>query len=1066
MSSNVTENVAAAAGDTTTSDVAGDASVVKSAAQLKKEAKQKAKEEKMRKFNEKKQKQDAMKESAEGKEKKEKKKKEKKEVTVTVYDAKTKPGERKDTVCQLPDSYSPVYVEAAWYEWWEKMGFFKPEYGRECLENVDPKDVFMICIPPPNVTGSLHLGHALTNAIEDALTRWNRMKGKVCLWNPGCDHAGIATQVVVEKRLWREKGLTRHDIGREKFVEEAWKWKNDKGGRIYDQLRKLGSSFDWDRECFTMDPKLSRAVSESFVRLHADGTIYRSNRLINWSCTLKSAISDIEVEKRELPGKTLLSVPGYEDKIEFGVLIEFAYKVENSDEEIVVATTRIETMLGDTAVAVHPEDARYKHLQGKNVIHPFRNEPIPIIADDFVDMNFGTGAVKITPAHDPNDYDCGKRNNLPFLQMIDDEGNITDIGQQFKGMKRFLARKAVLEYLKEMNLYRGTKDNPMVVPICSRSKDIVEPLVKSQWFVNCTEMAAAAVKAVEDGDLEIIPDMHIKTWNQWLKNSRDWCISRQLWWGHRIPAYFVTVNDSSVPRGEDTDNNYWVSATTREEALEKAATRFNVSKEKIQLEQDEDVLDTWFSSGIFPFSIFGWPDQTLDLKTFYPGALLETGHDILFFWVARMVMMSLKLNGVLPFKQVYLHAMVRDAHGRKMSKSLGNVIDPVDVIKGITLEGLHKFLEQGNLDPKEVQRAKDGQKSDYPNGIPECGTDALRFALCAYTAQGRDINLDVMRVLGYRHFCNKMWNATRFATITLGDNFKPKAKFELCGLEGPMDLWILSRLSNAVQVCEVGWPLFDFSSITTAIHHFWQYELCDYYLEYMKPVVQSGDEARVDSVRQVLYTCLDIGLRLISPFMPFISEELFQRLPRRTAGESPSICITRYPETKDCPFSNEKLDTDVEFVQSVIKQIRSLRADYNLVKTKADVYLETSDENVVTLVKEFTDTIKTLTYSSNVKTLINEQPPVGCAMMTVSDKCQIHLMLKGIVDVGKEIGKLEQKKQRLMEQNTKLQETMAKADYESKVPEKVRTTNSEKMLQTENELKKIEEAIRTFKLAE
>ncbi|XP_033121226.1 valine--tRNA ligase-like isoform X2 [Anneissia japonica] len=923
-------NTEPAAGDT--GAVAG-ANEAKSAAQLKKEAKQKAKEEKMKKFNEKKQKQDAMKESSEGKEKK---KKEKKDVAVTTYDVKTPSGEKKDTTCQLPDAYSPVYVEAAWYEWWEKMGFFKPEYGRDSLENVDPNDIFMICIPPPNVTGSLHLGHALTNAIEDALTRWNRMKGKVALWNPGCDHAGIATQVVVEKRLWREKRLTRHDIGREKFLEEAWKWKNEKGGRIYDQLRKIGSSCDWDRECFTMDPKLSRAVSEAFVRMHADGTIYRSNRLINWSCTLKSAISDIEVEKRELPGRTLLFVPGYEEKIEFGVLIEFAYKVENSGEEIVVATTRIETMLGDTAVAVHPEDQRYKQLQGKNVIHPFRNEPIPIIADDFVDMNFGTGAVKITPAHDPNDYDCGKRNNLPFLQMIDDEGYITDVGKQFKGMKRFLARTAVLEALKEKNLYRGTKDNPMLIPICSRSKDIVEPLVKSQWFVDCTEMAAAAVQAVEDGDLEIIPDMHIKTWNQWLKNSRDWCISRQLWWGHRIPAYFVTVDDSSVPPGEDTDNNYWVSATTEEEALEKAAARFKVPKDKIQLRQDDDVLDTWFSSGIFPFSIFGWPDETPDLKTFYPGTLLETGHDIIFFWVARMVMMSLKLNGKLPFKQVYLHAMVRDAHGRKMSKSLGNVIDPVDVIKGITLEGLHKILEQGNLDPKEVQRAKDGQKRDYPNGIPECGTDALRFALCAYTAQGRDINLDVMRVLGYRHFCNKMWNATRFATMTLGEGFTPKAKFELCGLEGPMDRWILSRLASAVQACEIGWPVFDFSSITTSIHHFWLYDLCDYYLEYMKPIVQSGDSARVDAVRQVLYTCLDIGLRLISPFMPFISEELFQRLPRRTEGEPPSICVTRYPDVKECPFSNEKLDSDVEFVQSIIKQIRSLRADYNLVKTKAD----------------------------------------------------------------------------------------------------------------------------------
>ncbi|XP_071489164.1 valine--tRNA ligase-like [Diadema antillarum] len=1038
-----------------TAESGGDQPVQKTAAQLKKEAQKQAKLDKFKKKQEK----QAQQENKGGEGKKGKKKEEKAAIT---YDKNTAPGEKKDVSGAMPNAYSPVYVEAAWYAWWEKEGFFKPEYGGRDLSNLKQEDLFMICIPPPNVTGSLHLGHALTNAVEDALTRWNRMKGKVCLWNPGCDHAGIATQVVVEKKLWREKKLSRHDIGRDKFVKEVWKWKNEKGGRIYDQLRTMGSSLDWDRACFTMDPKLYRAVQECFVRFHQDGTIYRSNRLINWSCTLKSAISDIEVEKRELTGRTYLAVPGYEQKVEFGVLVEFAYKVENSDDELVVATTRIETMLGDTAVCVHPEDERYKHLHGKRVVHPFRNCSLPILCDDFVDMGFGTGAVKITPAHDHTDYQVGKQHNLEFLTVITDEGNISEVGGQFKGMKRFNARRAVLDSLKEKDLYRGTKPNPMVVPICSRSKDIVEPLLKSQWFVNCRDMARQAVEVVENGSLKIVPEMHKKTWYAWLNNIRDWCISRQLWWGHRIPAYFVTINDPSVPEGNDTDNHYWVSALTEEVAKRKAAERFKVTEDKISLKQDEDVLDTWFSSGIFPFSIFGWPDETADLKTFFPGTLLETGHDILFFWVARMVMMSLKLMDVLPFKEVYLHAMVRDAHGRKMSKSLGNVIDPVDVIKGISLEDLHKILETGNLDPREVEKAKKGQKDDYPNGIPECGTDALRFALCAYTAQGRDINLDVLRVQGYRFFCNKMWNATKFAMMALGDDFKPAAKFELSGSETPVDMWILSRLSSAIAVCEEGWPIFDFPAITTAIYAFWLYELCDVYLEYTKPLLQTPDDPRLATVRQILYTCLDAGLRLISPFMPFISEELFQRLPRRTAQAPPSIGITPYPETKDFTWRNESLEKDMEFVQSIINKARSLRSDYQLTKQKAELYLKCSDQDIATLLSPYADTVKTLTTSSAVNLLVGDTPPSGCAMATVSDKCEVHMLLKGLVDPSKEIAKLEQRKTNLTNQRDRLQKAMEVEGYETKVPEKVRQANSEKLSQTMNEMDTLEEAIRMF----
>lgn len=657
---------------------------------------------------------------------------------------------------------------------------------------LSPKGHFVMVIPPPNVTGSLHLGHALTNSIEDAITRWHRMKGKSALWVPGCDHAGIATQVVVEKKLWREEKISRHDIGREKFIEKVWEWKESKGGRIYHQLKRLGSSMDWNRVSFTMDPKLCKAVTAAFCQLHERKLIYRDKRLVNWSTSLKSAISDIEVDKVEIPGRTFLSIPGYQDKVEFGVLVSFAYQVEDTNEEIVVATTRIETMLGDTAVAIHPKDTRYTHLHGKFVKHPFVNRRLPIVLDEFVDMNFGTGAVKITPAHDPNDYEVGKRHDLPFITIFSDDGFIIGDYGKFTGMKRFDARKAVLTALKELNLYKETQNNPMVVPICSRSKDIVEPLIKPQWYVKCTEMAINASEAVKNGELKIIPESQTKIWYHWMEGIRDWCISRQLWWGHRIPAYLIKFNNPSDAPKDLPEEETWIVAGNLDEAFEKAEKKFNLSRDKFSLHQDEDVLDTWFSSGLFPFSVFGWPDQTEDLKLFYPTSLLETGHDILFFWVARMVFFGQTLLGKLPFKEVFLHPMVRDAHGRKMSKSLGNVIDPMDVINGISLEGLNQQLYDSNLDPKEIDKAKAGQKQDFPNGIPECGTDAMRFALCSYLTQARDINLDILRVQGYRFFCNKLWNATKFALLYFESGQKYSILDQLVRIFSTLKLYLLT----------------------------------------------------------------------------------------------------------------------------------------------------------------------------------------------------------------------------------------------------------------------------------
>ncbi|XP_039752970.1 valine--tRNA ligase isoform X2 [Pararge aegeria] len=1025
-------------------DPMGDQLQEKTAKQLEKEAKKAAKLEKLKAKLDKKSTTPAV-----PKDKPEKKVKETKESA--VYTANTAAGEKKDISDAMPDAYSPLYVEAAWYSWWEKQGFFKPEYGKKSVLEPNPKGSFVMVIPPPNVTGSLHLGHALTNAVEDAITRWHRMNGRTTLWNPGCDHAGIATQVVVEKKLWREEKKTRHELGREDFIKRVWDWKNEKGCRIYEQLRSLGSSLDWSRVRFTMDPSMCRAVNEAFIRLHDMGDIYRANRLVNWSCTLKSAISDIEVDKMELTGRTLIAIPGYDSKVEFGVIVHFAYRVEDSDEELVVATTRVETMLADVAVAVHPKDTRYTHLVGRNLVHPILKRKLPVIADEYVDMNFGTGAVKISTAHDHNDYEIANRHNLPFITIFDDEGRMLDNCGPFAGKKRFDVRREIIKTLDQAKLYKETKEHAMVIPLCSRSKDVVEPMLKPQWYIRCSNMAAEAVKAVKTGELKIIPDVHEKTWYHWMEGIRDWCISRQLWWGHRIPAYRVTL-----PASEKEE--LWVSAHTEEEALSKAATKFGVAAEDIKLFRDEDVLDTWFSSGLFPFAIFGWPDNTDDLQAFYPGNLLETGHDILFFWVARMVFFGQRLLGKLPFKEIYLHPMVRDAHGRKMSKSLGNVIDPVDVVRGITLEQLHAQLLESNLDPREIEKAKQGQKQDYPNGIPECGTDALRFALCAMT-QGRDLNLDIQRVQGYRFFCNKLWNAAKFALMYFpaDTSYKVHEPTLPPGLSS-VDRWMLSKLALAVQKVNQGFQNYEFPSATTHCYNLWLYDLCDVYLEYLKPVFAQGSEDQKSAARRTLYTTLEYGLKLLSPFMPFITEELYQRLPRQDTS-CPSICIAEYPTESDTPWRSEDLEANVETALKIVHLIRSTRSEYNLTnKQKTTAHLVTSGDQLE--IRELFHKLQSLANSE----LSEEHPPSGCSILTVSDKIEVHLVLKGLIDPQKEITKLDKKKETLSQTINKLQQAISAEDYTTKVPVEVQKLNSEKLTQSQGEMERLQAAIETLKL--
>lgn len=947
---------------------------------------------------------------------------------------KTPKGEKKMLDDAMAPTYHPKAVEAAWYEWWEKKGFFHAD--AKDMEGKGPEDAFIMVIPPPNVTGSLHLGHALMCAVEDALARFHRMHGKVTMWLPGVDHAGIATQAVVEKQLKRDHGIDRHALGRDEFVKQVWDWKNEYGGKIVHQLRKIGSSLDWEREEFTMSDKLNNAVKEAFVRFYDDGLIYRDTRLVNWSSTLHTAISDIEVDNIEIGAFTKRKVPGHEEEIEFGVLTKFAYKVEDLDEELIVATTRLETMLGDTAVAVHPDDPRYQHLIGKNLIHPFADRKLPIISDpELVDMSFGTGAVKVTPAHDPNDFACGRRNKLPEVTIMNLDGDINEKGGKFCGMKRYVARVEVEKALKELNLLRGKESNAMSLPVCSRSGDIVEPLLIPQWWVNCKDLAKRSADAVRNSDLEIVPPQFQDTWFRWLDNIRDWCISRQLWWGHRVPAYEATAKGS-------TSESIWVVGRTEDEALERAAEKLGAQKDAIELKQDEDVLDTWFSSGLFPFSVFGWPEKTQDLKAFYPTTLLETGHDILFFWVARMVMMGIGLTGKLPFKTVLLHSLVRDKKGRKMSKSLGNVIDPLEVINGATLQALSEKIRKSNLPPKEVERAIADQKEDYPGGIPECGADALRIGLLAYMTQGGDINLDVARVIGYRNFCNKLWNATKFALGNLSNDFvySEQGLQKAIELGETLDLWILSRLNATCTEMNEAFRAYNLGDAVSTAYRFWMSELCGIYLEGLKPVMRGEDEDKKSAARMVLFECLSAGIRMLHPMIPFVTEELYQRLPGPTVPES--ICIAPYPTASESRHF-EAAELSLDAVMKNVQAIRALKAEYDLKPSSApEVFIMAADEESAK--KILPRYVETLTSCGKVTVGIsdNDDSPSGAAVTVVDDKYEAHVILTGLVDFESEITKLEAaaaEKRMLVEEYDK---KMSAEGYETRVPEKVRTKNA------------------------
>lgn len=939
-------------------------------------------------------------------------------------------GNQTESQQNISTTYDPAAIEAHWYEVWEKQGYFKPQGGAK---------PFTIMIPPPNVTGSLHMGHGFNNAIMDAMIRYHRMLGDNTLWQPGTDHAGIATQMVVERQL-AAQNISRHDLGREDFIKKVWEWKEKSGGTITQQIRRLGSSVDWSRERFTMDEGLSNAVKEVFVRLHEEGLIYRGKRLVNWDPKLHTALSDLEVENNE----------------EQGSLWHFKYFFENDstatsngDNYLVVATTRPETLLGDTAVAVHPEDERYKHLIGQNIRLPITGRLVPIVGDDYVEKDFGTGCVKITPAHDFNDYELGKRHNLPLINIFNKNAEIQaefewieKAGQpitqtlaapsEYAGVERFAARKKLVAQAESEGWLEKIELYTLKAPRGDRSGVIVEPLLTDQWYVKIAPLAEPAIEAVKNGDIKFVPEQYSNMYMAWMNNIQDWCISRQLWWGHRIPAWYAQDGSVYVGRSED-----------------EVRQKYNLGSD-ISLNQDEDVLDTWFSSALWTFSTLDWTgDAAKDaenyfLKTFHSTDVLVTGFDIIFFWVARMIMMTLHFvkdeNGKpqVPFKTVYVHGLVRDGEGQKMSKSKGNVLDPLDLVDGIDLETLIAKRTTGLMNPKDAAKIEKATRKEFPDGINAYGTDALRFTFCALANTGRDIKFDLKRVEGYRNFCNKIWNATRFVLMNVeGKTVGQAPRTDLWELP---EQWIVSRLQKAEAAVHKAFADYRLDMVAQTMYDFVWNEYCDWYVELTKPVLNSDEvsEERKAEVRRVLLATLESSLRLLHPLMPFLTEEIWQTVApmigKKAVGrDDTTIMLAAFPQPEDAKI-NEQAEADMTWLQGLIGAVRNIRGEMGLGNARLlPVLLKNVSDKEREQLGRIEPLFMALSKVESIEFLTDTQePPLSSS--SIVGQVSIFVPMKGLIDPQAEIARIAKRLEKVQKQFDQLNTKLSNQGFLAKAP--------------------------------
>lgn len=923
----------------------------------------------------------------------------------------------------MDKTYDPHKIEQQWYQHWEESGYFAPR---------GDGPPYCIMLPPPNVTGTLHMGHAFQHSLQDLLIRYHRMRGYRTLWQMGTDHAGIATEMVVARQLQGE-GLQRNDLSRDEFIQRVWKWKEESGSTITRQMRRLGTSGDWSRERFTMDEGLSAAVRETFLRLYEEDLIYRGERLVNWDPVLKTAISDLEVESHE----------------EQGSLWSIRYPLSNGEGGLVIATTRPETLLGDVAVAVHPDDERYQALIGQTLKLPLTDREIPIIADEYVDPAFGTGCVKITPAHDFNDYEVGKRHQLKSINIFTPTATINDNApERFRGLDRYVARKQILAELEQLGLLVETKAHKLMVPRGDRSGQVIEPYLTQQWFVKMDEFARRGLELVENGQVEFVPANWINTYRHWLTNIQDWCISRQLWWGHRIPAWY------------SDDGRVWVADNAELAAAKAAADGYTGA-----LSQDEDVLETWFSSALWSHSTLGWPNpadmEKYGYDQFLPGSVLVTGFDIIFFWVARMIMMTDHFTGQVPFRQVYITGLVRDKDGNKMSKSKGNILDPLDLIDGIDLDSLLAKRTKGLMQPQMAPAIEKATRAEFPDGIPSFGTDALRFTFTALATHGRDIKFDLARCEGYRNFCNKLWNAARFVFLHLDNGAEDSAAQQATPVEGVAERWIRSRLAATVTQAHQHLAAYRFDLLAQALYEFTWNEFCDWYLELAKVHLSADAEPALRAgTRQTLVEVLDAILRLLHPVMPFITEEIWQRVRSYRQLSEPSLMLAAYPEedTRDAAA-----EAEISWLQAVIQAIRATRTELNLAPGKPlPVVLLGGDSDDRRRWQDHSPWLARLARVGESQWSGADEAPADAAVALVG-QLRIAIPLAGLVDVAEEISRLEKQLQKAQQELDKSVKKLSNERFVNNAPAEVVAQERERQDQHRSAVERYQEQLQRMR---